>query len=102
MPFDGTQLSPVAKNLVDAKQYILDHGWSSKGPRFGGTVCMVIAVRAAGDVFEASSVGFLAKAVGVRPLGPCVGRWNDSEGRTLDEVLKAFDDAIALAMAEGK
>lgn len=31
----------------------------------------------------------------------CIGRWNDAPGRTKEEVLAAFDKAIALAEQEG-
>lgn len=40
-------------------------------------------------------------ALGVEPSwidGYTIGRWNDTTGRTIDEVLDGFDRAIVLAM----
>jgi hypothetical protein len=43
-----------------------------------------------------ASVGVFASANGLQ----CVRFWNDQEGRTKDQVLRAFDKAIAYAEAQ--
>ena len=109
MPFDGTQLNETAAHLLRAKQYIEEHGWCSEGPFLGQTVCMVQALghtlTFAGPMFRGKSALFhLGHAIGCSPSyidGHSVGKWNDTPGRTLDEVYAAFDRAIALAMDGG-
>ena len=108
MPFDGTQLNETAAHLLRAKQYIEEHGWcpAGQGPFLGQTVCMVQALgrTSAGPVFRLPALFHLGHAIGCPASyidGHSVGVWNDTPGRTLDEVYAAFDRAIALALGDG-
>lgn len=98
MPFDGTQLNETAAHLMRAKRYIEEHGWrqhhwgDGTSPR-----CLLGAVHATmpdgrHDLY-AAAVDRLMSIVGQRPHV-----WNDTPGRTVEEVYAAFDRAIALAM----
>lgn len=106
MPFDGRHLNPTAQHLIRAKAYLQDHGWCATGP-YGnaGEVCVGSALHNTMGEQWAGAAGFLMGTVlGVEPSyvdGYGIGRWNDTPGRTLDEVLAAFDRAIELAIAEG-
>lgn len=116
MPFDGTQLNETAQHLLRAKQYLLDHGWCSYGAEGdNGTVCVAMAMWRAGKGGRsakgvdagrcAETANIFVRAIGhpkVEMPGILIGGWNDTPGRTLDEVLATFDRAIALAMAEGE
>jgi hypothetical protein len=101
MPFDGTQLNETAAHLMRAKQYIEEHGWCPLGwsPSGGGAArCVVGALHAAAkpgvNKWDSPAHRVLAKAIGSinQP------KWNDTPGRTVEEVYAAFDRAIALAM----
>lgn len=105
MPFDGTTLPTQAAYLIRAKNYLLERGWCSCGPRSGpgGRVCMMMALSEDNSLpqeeayFHAAAT--LAHVLRLRDSDPnTVGKWNDQSGRTLDEVLGAFDAAIALEM----
>ena len=98
MPFDGTQLNETAAHLLRAKQYIEERGWCPTGQgRPGAPVCISHAIfltRQSDLLFAADT---FMNALGL----PYIGVWNDTPGRTLDEVYAAFDRAIALAMGDG-
>ena len=109
MPFDGAQLNETAAHLLRAKEYILDHGWCWGAPHGdSGTVCVVVALGAtaqdrpfaAAPYFAAcAAVPYFTRAVGVEDKTGNIAAWNDTPGRTVHEVLAAFDRAIALAMS---
>jgi hypothetical protein len=101
MPFDGTQVNEAAAHLMRAKQYIEEHGWCPLGwsPSGGGAArCAVGALHAAAkpgvNRWDSPAHRVLAEAIGSinQP------KWNDTPGRTVEEVYAAFDRAIALAM----
>jgi hypothetical protein len=94
------QVNEVAAHLMRAKRYIEEHGWCPFGPRDDiGAVCMVAALGADyGPRWPA--LRRLCEAAGESD-GYSLARWNDTPGRTIEEVYAAFDQAIALAM-EGK
>lgn len=85
--------------LRSAQQMIVNHGWCQK--RFcddQGRMCVAGALIrgrvGATDYVYMMSRGFFAKAT---YTFYDITRWNDAPGRTKEEVLKAFDRAIALA-----
>src|SRR5579872_5099756 len=106
MPFDGTQLNPTAAHLLRAKRYIEEHGWCSHGPRDGSNVCVGSALALTGPWYAGG--GRAWKMLGTIIAYPRswvavgIGDWNDTPGRTIEEVYDAFDRAIALAMESGK
>jgi hypothetical protein len=102
MPFDGAQLNEAAAHLLRAKEYILDHGWcwgASRGDN--GTVCVVVALGDTAQDRLFAAVPYFTRAVGVEDKTGNIAAWNDTPGRTVHEVLVAFDRAIALAMSDG-
>lgn len=86
--------------LVKAKSVILEKGWCQKTlQHFNGSCCMLGAVGIA-----ASSLGYASKEYAARealysvlPRSDGIVDFNDEEGRTVDEVLAKFDEAIAAA-----
>ncbi len=74
-----------------------------KGPGPGGGCCTVIALNCAAD---SRTFAFITKAIGLppEPFGPdviqAIINWNDAPERTKEDVLAAFDRAIALAEQE--
>ncbi len=104
MPLDGSQLNPAVQHLINAKNYLQEHGWCPNGAGGeGGTVCIAtaIAITTTGDRFPAEVISAISRTIGVHPpIGVAIGVWNDAPGRTIEEVLDAFDRAIALAMEE--
>lgn len=58
--------------------------------------CMFGAIQAAGQNLQNRSEGHRA----LERVEPCYIDWNEAPGRTQDEVLEAFERAIALAEAE--
>jgi predicted amidohydrolase len=99
MPFDGTQVNETAAHLMRAKRYIEEHGWCPLGVRDNiGRVCVVAALNVGVD-YDAMQPALrrLCEAAGEDDLFH-LARWNDTPGRTVEEVYAAFDRAIALAM----
>lgn len=101
MPFDGTQLSKTTQKLLAAKQYLIDFGWlQGYLVDTKGRTCMIGALQKVNGQTRHSTY-FLWKAISIesRERGRTdVINWNDVEGRTFDEVLAAFDRAIALSL----
>lgn len=104
-----TNLS-VADKLRAARDLMLDedHWWRAKlpgGPHGENCYCPILAVSAIADEHEGHSyldiVGFFVAALGLESDGD-IANWNDAPERTLPEVHRAFDRAIALAEAEAK
>jgi hypothetical protein len=91
MPFDGTQLDETTKLLIAARERI-ERGWCQKKMRLGGEVCMVGAMADARANEEAWRR--MARATGIANLA-VLADWNDRPERTKEEVLAAFDRAIA-------
>lgn len=87
--------------LQKAKQVIVDNGWCRcTMQRNDGSCCMLgalgyVADNAADDydLAEYNAEQLLRRVVPDRGIV----RFNDAVGRTLDEVLAKFDEAIALA-----
>jgi hypothetical protein len=101
MPFDEVNLNETAAHLLRAKHYIVEHGWCScglRGPH--GEVCMVAALIGTQKKMLGRSLDLIESILAARqqPHSVGIGSWNDTPGRTLDEVFDVFDRAIALAM----
>lgn len=88
--------------LKTAREHIQKYGWTQgEYGRLTGPCCI------AGSVFVTHPTMslnlnkpfvFLQKAIGA----DSIPAWNDTSGRTVEEVLAVFDRAIALAEAETK
>lgn len=100
---------PVSQTLRRAKQYLLDHGWSPDGPQTAdGKVCAAYAIgycQAYGNYKNYRTFAKAIPIVGTEDIHDVnlpinIGRWNDTPGRTFEEVLAAYDRAIALAEVE--
>ena len=94
--------------LIAAKQELLTRGWHQGGllDPVTGAVCALGAMSCAVGALSLAGLraleGFdratfcLQNALGVEPVWG-IGAWNDEPARTPEEVLQAFDRAIALA-----
>jgi hypothetical protein len=89
MPFDGTQLSPVTQALIAGRRRI-EEGWCQGAMRTREGVCAVGAIS-----YNPKAVEVLYRAFGGRSSIP---RWNDTPGRSREDVLALYDRAIALSL----
>jgi hypothetical protein len=95
-------MSKVKEILVKAKDILCTKGWIQGTFEKDGACCALGALgNATGDVAgcyfdEVEAEHVLRRVV---PNGRIVA-FNDTPGRTKEEVLEAFDQAIALASAE--
>src|SRR4029077_20458554 len=108
MPLDGSQLDDVTRLLIEGRQRIEDGGWTQKSYKSSvDSVCMLGAIEIGSSVAHVrklDAVVRLAKAIGcpdTKYPSYEVVVWNDQPGRTHDEVLAAFDRAIAGQSGEG-
>lgn len=95
MPFDGTKLDDVTKLLIEGRERI-EQGWCQHKTRERGAVCVIGALhdgRSGVDEPYYAAMRRLGRAVGL--AWSLLPLWNDAPGRTKDEVLAAFDKAIA-------
>lgn len=87
--------------LRDAHALIVEKGWWQGGRTRAvkGTHCAISALTSTGvneSLAEEEAMGLLTEAIGVSTLVDVVD-WNDAPGRTVEEVLAAFDRAIEIA-----
>lgn len=104
MPFDGSQLDDVTKLLIEGRGRI-ERGWCQGRFEAPGAVCMLGAIRwnatwtpeaEARLPTTMAARNRLSDAIGMRETDRAhIPYWNDAPGRTKDEVLAAFDKAIA-------
>jgi hypothetical protein len=95
MPYNGTNLDEVTKLLIEARERVAQ-GWCQKRFRSKGRVCALGALGVNGQ----SSITVLQRRAMVRlrltnNLHTAIGQWNDLEGQSQENVLAAFDRAIA-------
>lgn len=107
MPFDGTELNETAAHLLRAKRYIEEHGWSPCGWKITAAGVERCVLGALTETSASLSLTLLWDGAPWRLMAKAVGRihidkWNDTPGRTVEEVYAAFDRAIALAMEPGE
>jgi hypothetical protein len=91
MPFDGSELSQTKRDLIAARQLLLDEGWCPQEGRLGGPHCIITALVAVSDApvhARQIIVGFLPS--------PYVAAWNDAQ-TSIEPVLALLDEAIAAA-----
>lgn len=97
MPYDGTEISETARQLISARDYMAEHGWCQKNLQDPeGRVCMDGALRQTGA--SIASLEALRRAIGSGSYFQdyaSVHRFNDWPGRTEAEVLAMWDRAIA-------
>lgn len=103
MPFDGTQLDEVTLLLIRGREAI-ERGWCQGSYAKGDAVCMEGAVgrrngyclssviKHAIDRLRANAISSMKRSF---ELPTELTTWNDAPGRTKEEVLAAFDRAIA-------
>lgn len=99
----------VVDVLLEAKGLVIDHNWVGRAPLWHALneVCAHTAIsRAAertarpnvGTQYEAmkKAMGYFSRAIS-KPSPTSITFWNDTPGRTKQEVIDAFDEAIRLA-----
>lgn len=100
MPFDGLQINPTAAHLIRAKQYLIDRGWCPEAPSNDtGSVCIAIAIGKTALQLHHGAGYLMGQVIGVEPSyidGHSIGVWQ--RGKTIDDVIAAFDKAIGEAM----
>src|SRR5690242_14414023 len=99
-----TETDPVDV-LMRARMFIDLFGWTSGNWEDDGAACPFLVIvrqftpearqRGEGD----RALTFFARAIGVPYIGEIMD-WNKAPGRTKEDVLQAFDDAMVLAKAE--
>jgi len=106
MPFESVNIEPeVVRHLRAARQYMSEHGWIQNASRdMHGNVCTMGAIYATtpNEIqlrtrLHQSLVLALDAKLG---FGCSVAAWNDLEGRTKEDVLKLYDDAIELELSK--
>lgn len=85
----------IADILRIAKARIAQQGWTQGASVTRGGICSVTAIRCA--PIGTSEDRAAAEAALEVVVGRLVMVWNDAAGRTLGEVMTAFDEAIAEA-----
>ena len=92
MPFDPVQLDDVTKLLIEGRERI-ERGWCKYNLQLGNAVCALGAIgwgeRPSETKIEARRR--LSAAVGTDRIP----HWNDAPERTKQDILDAFDAAIA-------
>ncbi|SRR6266542_2311878 len=92
--------------LQEAKALLMEKGWvQGREVDERGRHCTYGAIREViGRVLHEdinAAVGYIARAASSRNIGCCpacaIAPWNDTPGRTFNEVMKAFDAAIILS-----
>ena len=108
MPFDAenfttteVELEPWRRVLLDAAQYIREHGWCQNTVSTkDGRVCAVGAIGAAYEAaFHDKGCGIAITAMEhldrhLSISGPwSIPKWNDAPGRTAEDVVAAMEEA---------
>lgn len=97
MPLDGSEfnfeIDETTKLLMAARERI-ERGWCQGAGRSREGVCAIVALADAAepDDREAFTAAHLLMS---RIVGGGLSDWNDAPGRTKEEILVAFDRAIA-------
>lgn len=101
MPFDGTNLSQVKRDLIAARELLIEKGWVSSA-NSEGPYCLGMAVyRGACDHDNDrtdQAMGVLKVLLGFAPLDRDgeIFDWNDAQ-TSIEPVLALLDEAIAAA-----
>lgn len=108
MPFDGSQTGAVTKLLISAREKIC-RGWVQGHFCMDDRVCMLGALGwrsdnpLCDDPIVSCAEDILSKVV-ISPDNcffgyiPDISMWNDDKERTVEQVIDAFDKAIALSI----
>ena len=88
--------SELRKDLVCARDIIKEHGWIQRrlGSRNVGYCLVGALVKAVGTEKLATRLGGALDHLGRFTDGDTVPNWNDTEGRTREEVLELLETAI--------
>jgi hypothetical protein len=82
------QLEPWRQHLLDAAQYIREHGWCQRTIRDEeGRVCLIGALQSV-EGWENSVAPTM-----LRRIISCIPSWNNAPGRTKEEVIAALEGA---------
>lgn len=99
MPFDGTSLSQVKRDLIAGKQLLIEKGWVPYCGLPEGPHCVMTANQFSIVTDEQqrrlASLNVLVRAAGLRTLME-IADWNDRQ-TSIEPVLALFDEAIASA-----
>lgn len=96
-------MTKIADILRNGKLLIETHGWGqgdgAMPPR--GGYCVLTAIAGDKDTYHYDAIRVFERANNLdTESAPAIYDWNDAPGRTKEEVLAAFDKAIALAEQE--
>lgn len=107
MPFDGSKLDDVTLALVEGKRRLEECGWHQGDyvdPSGSGAVCVLGSLgwkRSWDENGEWHPVEYAAAKEIARHVACCAGAisyipvWNDAGNTSQDEILRAFERAIA-------
>jgi hypothetical protein len=96
----------ISEQLRAARQLLVDEGWWQAGPGAAihrGRNCTLMAAYWQAERDDQADLrdrlyAYLCQAIGTQSEAThTIARWNDTPGRTLDQVLAAYDRAIDLA-----
>lgn len=92
-------LDPVSKTLLDAADYIEEHGWCQEFMWADGRVC------ALGAILIAKGTGLSGprdRLMAFLKNPESITKWNDAPGRTKDEVVSALREAALMEVSTKK
>jgi hypothetical protein len=109
MPFDGTALSQVTRDLIAARELLIEKGWvpgPGKGPE--GPNCLATAIWVVTGYWDSKS-GDNASSCFYTRTGPALDTiskfkkefvWFNDSQRSIEPILELFDRAIAKSLGE--
>jgi hypothetical protein len=103
MPLDGTNFveldTDITKVLIKARDYLVEHGWCQGAmENRSGQVCIFGAVYIVGEFNSSVDPTFSRVMFALKNITKdSAQRWNDEPGRTQEEVVSLFDQAIAIS-----
>ena len=97
MPYEIAQESEVVQTLLKARQLIVERGWIQAAFSSEHGLCGVGAIDEADPTNDSGGdAALIALVRTVTPEFKCFAEFNDTPGRTADQILAKFDEAVAL------
>lgn len=102
-PLTPTIMQAPSKSIELARRKIEQQGWTQNAlSDEEGQLCSVGALILDNDDVSVKALKFLAEAMGLGSQWKKIDDWNDTPGRTKEEVLAAFQKAEELALEAGE